>query len=420
MLWNCNHVLNFFPLPEWRKIVYKVENQFSDGVSVTMNLVYLSPHFPSHYSQFVEDLARYGVRVFGISDLPDEALDCKVKKSLTGHYRVSCLDSHEEVLRACGFFAQHFGPIDRVESHLEPWIELEAEIRQRFQVAGMKPDDLQFMKRKSKMKDVFIRAGVPVAKGVLVKDLDQCLSFINRSYPVFIKPDIGVGADDTYTINNEDDLRHFFSIKKSYDYFMEEYVKGDIESFDGLTDKNGNIVFCTSHVFSNDIHNVVKKNENVWYYSVRKIPADLESYGRSVVKAAGIKEKFFHIEFFRLADGSIKALEINMRPPGGLTTHMFNFACDIDVYDWWASIMADQKPERDFKRIYHCAFVGRKHDRSYVYSHDDLYRRWGNKIAHSQPMNPIEYRVMGHWGYLPRSRDEAEIRQIINEMVMEA
>lgn len=385
-----------------------------------MNLVYLSPHYPAHFSQFVEDLAKYGIRVFGISDLPDEALDSRVKNSLAGHYKVSRLENYDEVLHACDFFSQHLGKIDRVESHLEPWIELEAEIRQRFDVTGFKPADLQFMKRKSKMKDVFVRAGVPVAKGVIVKDLEQCLEFIDKKYPVFIKPDIGVGADDTYTISNIDDLKHFFSVKKSYDYFMEEYVKGDIESFDGLTDKEGNIVFFTSHIFSNDIHNVVKQNENVWYYSVRKLPKDLEDYGRKVVKSAGIKEKFFHIEFFRLADGSIKALEINMRPPGGLSTHMFNFACDIDVYDWWAAMMADKNPVRKYERLYHCAFVGRKHDRSYFYSHDELYQKWGEKIAHSQPMNPIEYKVMGHWGYLPRSNDEEEIRQIIDDIIREA
>jgi hypothetical protein len=385
-----------------------------------MNLVYLSPHYPAHFSQFVASLAKHGVRVFGISDLPDEALSQDLRNSMVGHYKVSRLENTEEVVNACRYFSHHLGPIDRVESHLEPWIELEAEIRKELNVTGPKPDDLQFIKRKSKMKDIFIKAGVPVAKGTLVKDMQQCKGFINNNYPVFIKPDIGVGAADTYTISNEDDLKHFFSVKQSYAYFMEEYVNGDIESFDGLTDQEGNIVFCTSHIFSNDIHNVVKNNENVWYYSVKKIPADIEKQGRAVVKTANIKEKFFHIEFFRLADGSLKALEINMRPPGGLSTHMFNFACDIDVYDWWAAIMAGKAPERDYERKYHCGFVGRKHDRPYRFSHDELYHKWGEKLAHSQPMSPIEYTVMGHWGYLPRAKDEKEMHAIIDDIIREA
>ena len=87
-----------------------------------MNLLYISPHYPAHYSQFVESLATYGVNVLGISDLPDEALDPKLLRSLKGHYRVKNLGSEEQVFAAAEFFSNHFGKIDRVESHLEPWL----------------------------------------------------------------------------------------------------------------------------------------------------------------------------------------------------------------------------------------------------------------------------------------------------------
>lgn len=385
-----------------------------------MNLVYISPHYPAHYSQFLECLAKYGVKVYGISDSPDEALDAKVRNAMCGHYRVQSLDNVNQVVAAANFFKSHVGTIDRVESHLETWIELEAEVRAACNAKGPKPEELQFIKRKSKMKDIFKKAKVPAAKGVVVEDIAQCRNFIGKNFPAFIKPDSGVGAADTYTINNDKDLQDFFAVKKSYDYYLEEFLEGELFSFDGLTDSEGNIVFYTSHVFSNDIHKVVKNNENVWYYSVKDIPKTLEQYGRQVVKAAAVKEKFFHIEFFKVKDGTYKALEINMRPPGGLTTHMFNFACDIDVYDWWASIMGGKDPVRTFSRKYHCAFIGRKHNRPYYYSHDELYAKWGEKIIHSQPMNPIEYTVMGHWGYLTRSTDLKELMQIINDMIREA
>ncbi len=385
-----------------------------------MNLVYISPHFPAHYSQFVESLARYGVKVFGISDLPDEALDPRLRNAMSGHYKVDRLENYDQVIQACGFFNSHIGRVDRVESHLEPWIELEAVLREEFDITGPKPAELQFIKRKSKMKDLFNRAGVPCARGDLVKTIEQCRKFINGRFPAFIKPDIGVGAADTYTIRSDDDLQNFFNVKQGYDYFIEDFVDGGLVSFDGLTDRDGNIVFYTSHKFSNDIHKVVVHDENVWYYNVKEIPADLEKYGRQIVKTAGVKEKFFHIEFFRKPDQSLLALEINMRPPGGLTTHMFNFSSDIDVYDWWASIMGGKDPKRNFTRRYHCAFVGRKHNRPYRYSHDQLYVKWNHKIAHSQPMNPIEYSVMGHWGYLARSADLEELMEIIKDITWEA
>ena len=388
-----------------------------------MNVIYISPHYPPHYQQFVESLARHNVRVLGITDQNEEQLPESLRNALTGHYKVDQLENYDQVLAAARFFEENYGKIDRVESHLEPWLELEAEIRKEHNVPGFKPEDIQFIKRKSHMKAVFEKAGVPHARGIIIEDFDQCMDFINQvSYPVFIKPDIGVGAYDTYTIKNEVDLNEFFRVKQDYDYYMEEYVEGDIESFDGLTDSEGNIVFFTSDVFNNDIHKLVKLNQNCWYYTQREIPEELEKYGRAVVKATGTREKFFHIEFFKVKNKPhhYQALEINMRPPGGVTTHMFNFNCDIDVYNWWASIIAGEDPKRSYERKYYCAFVGRKYDREYELSHEQVMEMWGNNICWSHAMNPIEAAVMGDWGYLVRSPDKEEMLGIVEDIIAEA
>lgn len=388
-----------------------------------MNVIYLSPHYPPHYQQFVESLARHNVRVLGITDQNEEQLSEDLRKSLTGHYKVDKLENIDQILAGAKFFEENFGKIDLVESHLEPWLETEAEVRKSLNITGFKPDDIAFIKRKSQMKQVFEKAKVPHANGIVIKDFGQCIKFIDKvGYPVFIKPDIGVGAYDTYTIKNEVDLNEFFRLKQDYDYYMEEYVEGDIESFDGLTDKEGNVVFFTSNVFNNDIHKLVKLNQNCWYYTQREIPEELEKYGRAVVKATGAKAKFFHIEFFKVKDKAYRyqALEINMRPPGGVTTHMFNYNCDIDVYNWWASIVAGEKSNRKYERKYFCAFVGRKYDRGYKHSEEEIAEMWGDKICWCRRMNPIEAGVMGDLGYLIRSEDREEMLGIIEDIIAEA
>jgi hypothetical protein len=45
--------------------------------------------------------------------------------------------------------------------------------------------------------------------------------------------------------------------------------------------------------------------------------------------------------FSKPAPGNYVALEVNMRPPGGFTTDMFNYACDIDIYRIWAQVMVE-------------------------------------------------------------------------------
>jgi hypothetical protein len=385
-----------------------------------MKLLYLSPHFPLHFTQFTESLARYGVQVLGVTDQPDECLPEVLKRTLAGHYRVDSLNCTDQVLAAGHFFRERWGPIDRVESHLEPWLELEAIVRQELDVPGFRPDQLQFLKKKSLMKDVFLRAKVPTARGMVVTTFEETRDFINGKYPAFIKPDIGVGASDTFTIRSEDDLRRFFAVRKEYPYFLEEFLDGVIESFDGLTDRDGNVVFFASHLFNYDIHKIVTENRNLYYYSARDIPSDLSEYGHRVVAAAGIREKFFHIEFFRLPDGTLRGLELNVRVPGGLTSHMFNYACDVDVYDWWARIVARGDSRQPYQRKYHCAFIGKKYNRVYRREDDDIRRELGDGLMTEYTMSPIEFDVMGHRGWLVRAPDLDQLHSMINLILEEA
>ena len=61
------------------------------------------------------------------------------------------------------------------------------------------------------MKQVFLKAGVNVARYCLVNSFEEVMAFIeNVGYPVVVKPDNGVGASSTYKLNNYQDLEYFF------------------------------------------------------------------------------------------------------------------------------------------------------------------------------------------------------------------
>jgi len=95
------------------------------------------------------------------------------------------------------------------------------------------------------------------------------------------------------------DVQNFFVTKNNVEYIFEEFIDGFIESFDGLVDRDGKIVFYTSHIFNNGIMEVVVEDSELTYHSVREVPKDLTEYGFNTIKASGLKEKFFHLEFFR-------------------------------------------------------------------------------------------------------------------------
>ena len=46
----------------------------------------------------------------------------------------------------------------------------------------------------------------------MVSTIEAAREFIKQvGYPVIVKPDVGVGANDTYELKNEDDLKDFFA-----------------------------------------------------------------------------------------------------------------------------------------------------------------------------------------------------------------
>ncbi|MCI0608242.1 MAG: ATP-grasp domain-containing protein [Anaerolineae bacterium] len=377
-----------------------------------MKFVFLSPHFPPNFYHFAVQLKQHDVTVLGLADENYDSLRPEVKSALTEYYRVNDMHNYDALVRALGYFTNHYGKIDRLDSHNEYWLETEAAFRTDFNIFGMRLDDIQRVKRKSVMKEVFVKAGVKVARGRVIGNLSDALDLVKETgYPLVAKPDVGVGAAATYKIQNEAELERFFIEKPPFDYLLEEYIRGDIETFDGLTDIDGNPVFLNSLVYSAGIMETVLADDHVYYYTLREIPADLEEVGKRVLQEFGVRERFFHFEFFRQAGtGELCTLEVNMRQPGGLTLDMFNYSCDIDIYNAWASIVAgDGFPYPEHSHKYFCCYVGRKFRRAYAHSHEDVLGYLAEHVVHHEPINGAFSNALGNYGYLIRSAELSEI-----------
>lgn len=370
-----------------------------------MNIVFLSPHFPPHFYHFCVHQRALGMNVLGIADEPWERLRPELQQALTEYYRVSDLNNYDELLRALGYFTHRYGKIDRIDSLNEHWLELEARLRTDFNVVGFRLTELPGIKRKSAMKAMFEMAGVPVARGQVARHADQVRAFIaDVGLPVVAKPDIGVGANRTYKITTPTELEEFLS-GPYQDYFIEEFVQGVIQTFDGLADRQGEPVYCTSMEYSRGVMEVVNEDDDIYYFTQRDIPADLEEAGRNILKIFDVRERFFHFEFFRTPNGALIALEVNMRPPGGLSLDMFNYASDIDLYAEWAAMLRYGRMTGSYSRPAHVCYVGRKWYHHYTISHEEVLRRYGWMMVHHQPMAQVFHRAMGSYGYLLRTPD---------------
>ncbi len=374
-----------------------------------MNVIILSPHFPFNHTRFCNRLHDLGVNVLAIDHVDQSELNC----SLKGYYKVSDLNNTQELTQAFDHFIQSYGIIDRVESNNEHWLQVQAELRSKYNIPGMKNDQIQSIKKKSEMKKIYLAAGLSAAKGRLVPNLESALQLAKEiGYPVMVKPDIGVGGSGCQKIRNDEELRTFFRSPKQ-DYLMEEFIEGSLVSFDGLVDRDGKIVFYTVHICSAGIAEVVNHQLDYYFYSLRDIPTDLETIGRKTVKAFSVKESFFHLEYFRRhSDGKIVPIEVNIRAPGGGVVDMCNYACDIDLYMEWAKIVAGVNQPFSYERKYHCITVIRRYKNHYVHSHDEILEKWGHMIVHHEKTVPLNKATMGDYYYMARTSTFDELMSL--------
>jgi hypothetical protein len=377
-----------------------------------MNFVFISPQYPPNWYLFCTGLARNGARVLAIADESYDNLHPELKADLTEYFRVSSLSNYDEVYRAVAYFIHRYGRIDRLESHIEHWLEMDGSLRQDFNIrAGLQPKDLFIMKRKSRMKEVFRNAGLAVADGATVANKEAALAFADKNgYPFVAKPDIGVGAEGVVKVEGPADLD---GIDYGRGYFVESWLEGDMFTFDGYADAGGKVLFYTSHTYNRPVFEIFGQDLNLYYYSLRDIPEDLVDAGLRAVKAFDVRERFFHLEFFRVADNSLVALECNFRPPGGYTMDMLNYANQIDMYDLYAKSVLGLISEIHYSRPLHCMFVSRKNHFVYRHSLDDVRRRFARLIVFDQPLPP-GLALMGHHAFMFCSPNLKELFDIVD------
>ena len=390
-----------------------------------MNFVYISPQFPKTNWEFCDRLKKNGVNILGIADIEYDQLDQKLKDSLTEYYKVSSLENYDEVLKAVAFFTHKYGKIDWLESNNEYWLAQDAQLRSDFNITtGIKADKIANIKEKSKMKKAYKKAGIPSADFSLVTTPAKAKKFVEKvGYPVVAKPDNGVGASDTHKIKNEDELKAFFENRnKDIKYIMEEYVDGDLVSYDAIIDSNGNPLFETG-IFEPAIMDVVNDGLDVFYYVEKEMPEKLLDAGRKSVKGFGVKSRFVHLEFFKLNEdkdglgkkGDYIGLEANMRPAGGYTPDMYNYANNTDVYQIWADMVAFDEIRNanlndDLEKNY-CIYVSRRDNHNYVHSHDEIKQKYGQSIVMDERMPDIFSRAMGNYMYTAIFKTEEEMEE---------
>ena len=372
------------------------------------NFVFISPNFPLTYWRFCRELRNNGMRVLGIGDSPYNDLVKELRESLDEYYKVSSLENYDEVFKAVAFFTFKYGKIDWLESNNEYWLMQDAQLRTEFNICtGPKNEDMAKIKFKSAMKEYYAKAGLPTARYHLVDGYDDALEFAHTvGYPVVVKPDNGVGANNTYKRTCDEDLQWFMDTKDDNIYIMEEFVNGYVQTYDAIIDSKGEPLFESGNITPLSLMDIVNDGGDSVYYLVKDLPDKIRDAGLRTVKSFGVKSRFIHLEFFILNDdqeglgkkGDVLGLEVNMRPAGGFTPEMYNYSQETDVYKIWADMVAFDTNTKGTGNHHYCAFFGRRDGKHYKLDDYEVMLKYGPKM------------VM--WGRIPEALSGAMANQM--------
>lgn len=391
-----------------------------------INFIFISPHFPHTYWEFCLRLKQNGVRVLGIADAPYEALSRELKETLTEYYKVDTLEDYDQVYRAVAYLTFKYGRIDWLESNNEYWLEQDARLRTDFNIrTGINTGRILSIKEKSEMKKHYRAGGIPTARQISAGEgADAVKAFAQQTgYPLIAKPNIGVGASGTHKIHDAKELEQFFAnVPHASAYVIEEFITGEICSYDAVIGRQGEPLFESMTVWPPSIMDIVNKRLDLSYYVDKDMPEPLRELGRKTVRAFDVTNRFVHLEFFRLDRkrgqlgdvGDFVALEVNMRPAGGYTPDMINYAHSTDVYKIWADMVAFGDSRTEQGEQYYCAFASRRDIHHYVHSHEEVVERYRKELVMCERMPELFAAAMGQQMYTVRMKSLEEIQEFTN------
>lgn len=379
-----------------------------------MRLLFVSPQFPPNFWLFCRSLKEVGVTVLGLGDTHPAELAPDLARNLDDYAFVPDLHATGEAVDAARALQARHGGIDVVESHNEHWLGLDARLRAALGIAGPTVDDVAAWQSKSRMGERFLAAGLDPPRTVRVHGPDGVRAFVQaHGLPVIVKPEVGVGAAGARCARDAAELDDILAGGVS-DAVVQEALTGALVTYDGLAGPGGEILFASSFRYVAGVLELSRDGLDVVYHARRDVAPPIAEAGLRAVRAHDLRGRFFHVELFELPDGRVRPLEINVRPPGGWSIDLMNFAADVDLYRMWARSTAGlEVAPVPLPHRYFAAHVGRRGWHRYRRTAEEAARELGPALVGMPDVPRIFGDAMGSPVFLIRHEDEHELERLI-------
>jgi biotin carboxylase len=323
-----------------------------------MFVIFAAPLLSDNAMRMVEAAASlYGVRLGVITHDSADAL--RHLQGTVAHWRVSDILNVDQLVWATRELAFRKGTVERLFGAYEQLQVPLAQARQTLGLPGLSVEAATNFRDKARMKSLLRANGVPCARHRLAPSVDDAAAFAEVSgFPIVVKPPAGAGAQQTYRVENMDQLRRALSMQPpsaSNPVLLEEFVRGQEHSFETISIDGKPLWHSLTHYYPAPLHVL----ENPWIQWCLVLPREVDSSkyddiresGRKTLDVLGMSTGLTHMEWFRRADGSIAISEVAARPPGAQITTLVSRAHDTDFVQAWMRVMIHNEfepPERHY------------------------------------------------------------------------
>src|SRR5258706_9231353 len=327
-----------------------------------MNVLMISPGYPTEINYFTRGLTVQGARVFGIGDQPERDLPDLVRRHLAGYLQVSSLLDEAGVVKSVQQW-KAAKPLKEVECLWEPGVILAARLRHGLGVPGQDVAQATLFRDKDAMKRAVVAAGIRMPKHQRATTAAECQRAAEQiGFPVIVKPIAGAGSADTFRVNSRLELDAVLArAGQMRELNVEEFIDAEEYTFDTVC-IGGKIVFLNICVYR---PRPLTARQEEWISPqtvvLRDVEADYLACGqdmrRAVLKALDFQTGFTHMEWYRTAKGETIFGEIAARPPGARTVDAMNYASDIDLFSGWAEAVLHGRFSHKLDRKYNSAII---------------------------------------------------------------
>jgi len=326
-----------------------------------MNILFLSPGYPSEMNEYVQALGRLGVRVIGVGDRPVHEIAPPTRRALAEYLQIGdyahVVDAVRHQVHARGL------RVDRVEALWEPMVLPAAALREALGRPGMDVAVRRRFREKELMKATLRRAGLRVPRSSRESTRRGVTAAVHAiGAPVIVKPIAGAGSADTHRVDHPDELPAVLDrLTHVAEVSVEEFVDGEELTYDTLCVDGVPVYENVAQYLPRPLVSRTDERCSPIIITLRDLsdPAlqDGIALGRAALRALGMQTGLTHMEWYRKPSGEVVFGEIGCRPPGAHLVDQMNFSHDGDLFTAWARAAAGRPVEPMPPRSWACAIV---------------------------------------------------------------